>query len=263
MTCRPPSLLRPGDVHVWWIDLTPVTDASLVLAPDEQTRADRIRLSPERERWIVARAAQRQLLSQYAGLAPRELPLEIGPQGKPALAGGSPYRFSFTHAGDRAALAIAWRCEVGIDLEPADPDWPGRANLDQLIARVCSAEEISRLQAMPVEDRMEAFLQLWTLKEAYLKGIGAGLGQEPRDLEFDVFENGRALIHQGRAQPRGSADPSADWTLRLIDAGDGWIAALAVATAELEIVHFTWPEASIGRGEVGPPGLRQTHRSRI
>ena len=192
---------------------------------------------------LAARIALRQILALYASVPPERLTFAAGARGKPAIAGGSPLRFSLSRAAGRAVLAVTWQREVGVDLEPRDPDLLRRQEWDTLLTAACSAAEARRLRNLPRQiDRLDAFLRLWTLKEAYLKGIGLGLYSEPRDLEIAIDEDGRARVrHEAPlSEYEDSTDP-ARWALRLLDAGDGWIAALAVAGAKAEIVEHTWP----------------------
>jgi 4'-phosphopantetheinyl transferase len=56
-------------------------------------------------------------------------------------------------------------------------------------------------------------LRRWVRKEAYLKGLGTGLGIEPATVDL-------------------SADPPG-WRVRDVDAPDGYVAAVAVATGSL------------------------------
>jgi 4'-phosphopantetheinyl transferase len=146
------------------------------------------------------------------------------------LAGTSPLRFSLAHAGNRAVLAVAWEREVGIDLEPLDAG----LDLSPLLASVCTAAEAARIAALPPAKREEAFLTLWTLKEAYLKATGTGFSRDPRDIEVRLSED-RAAVHD---PIQGEHDRG--WGLRVLDAGAGWVAALAAAGSDPAISAFRW-----------------------
>ncbi|MBA3450579.1 MAG: 4'-phosphopantetheinyl transferase superfamily protein [Chloroflexia bacterium] len=242
--CPSPAL---DEIHVWWIALDRRDDdAVAMLSPEERARADRFLRPLDRERWIAARAALRQILAGYTGSLPEDVrfvppsPSALGEGGrgvrarstKPALAGRSPVRFSLTHAGARAALAVTWERDVGIDLEPIDPE----IDLPPLISIACTPPEPARLDALPPAARAHAFLTLWTLKEAYLKATGAGLSRDPRDICVELAPDGRVSVHD----PRQQSD-SQPWTLRLLDPGPGWIAAFAVAGTKPSLRELGWP----------------------
>jgi 4'-phosphopantetheinyl transferase len=152
------------------------------------------------------------------------------------LAGETSLCFSLAHAADRAVLAVAPAREVGIDLEPVDP----ALDLPALLAAACTPAEAARIGALADDRRGEAFLTLWTLKEAYLKATGAGLTREPRSFSVSLAPDHRAAVHD----PFAVADANAgarEWNVRILDAGAGWVAALAVAGAEGAVRDFRWP----------------------
>jgi 4'-phosphopantetheinyl transferase len=226
---------RPGlgEIDVWWIDLERIEDDSpSVLAHDERARAERFRSSRDRARWISARVALRQILTEYTGMMAAEFQLIYGVHGKPALVGESSLRFNLAHTGERAALAVAWDREVGIDLEPID------LGLDvlSLLAVACSQTEGARIAALAPVARPEAFLTCWTLKEAYLKGIGVGLSRDPRTVEIALLPDDWAIVTDLLAETEDS-----HWSVRLLDPGSGWVAAVAAPGQLRSISMHDWP----------------------
>jgi 4'-phosphopantetheinyl transferase len=234
-----PPVCLPGadDVDIWWIDLGRIEDGSpSVLSDEERARAERFRIARDRVRWRSAHVALRQILSGYLETAPAELRLTHGDQGKPALAGDSPLRFNLSHAGERAALAVAWEREVGIDLELVDP----ALDVSSLLAVTCSQTEAARITALPADAQPQAFLTCWTRKEAYLKGIGAGLSRDLRTVEIALLPEGRAIV----ADPLAAiAEPQ--WRSYLLDAGPGWVAAVAVAGHLRSVTVYHWPRLRV------------------
>jgi 4'-phosphopantetheinyl transferase len=196
-------------VHVWWIDLERIEEPGWhVLSPEERDRAARFRRLGDRRRWSQARTALRQILARYVSAPPEALRFASGPWGKPALTANTAVRFSLSHAGPRS-----------------------------LIAAGCSAAETACLLALLPDARLEAFLACWTMKEAYLKAMGVGLSRDPRAIEIETTSEDRVAVRD----PLAVGDASS-WTLRRLDAGRGWLAALAVAGAAPRVEMFVWPE---------------------
>ena len=81
--------LAANGVDVWLIELTgqagSLRSSSRELSPDERDRAGHFYFEEHRQRFIVARAAMRQILSRYVGLAPHELAFSYSAKGKPEL----------------------------------------------------------------------------------------------------------------------------------------------------------------------------------
>ena len=229
----PASLPGLGDVDVWWIDLERIEDEVPSLLPhNERLRAERFKRPRDRARWTSARVALRQILTGYPGTIPAEVKLTYGTHGKPALEGGSSLRFNLAHAGERAALAIVCEREVGIDLEPIDLG----LDVSSLLAVACSQAEAARIAALAPDARAEEFLTCWTLKESYLKGIGAGLSRDPRTIDIALLPDHRALVTDLLAE---TEEPQ--WDVRLVDPGSGWVAAVAAPGQLQSIAVFHWP----------------------
>ena len=229
--------LERDDIHIWWIDLERVeTDIQAVLSAEERARAERIRHPRDRRWWTAARMALRQILAGYSAEHPAEIRLKQGDGGKPALVDGSSFRFSLTHARERAALAVSWEREVGIDLEPIDS---GLA-VSSLVTVVCSRSEAARIDAHAPAARRETFLAYWTCKEAYLKGTGTGLSRDPRTVEIELPGDGWTAVRDSVAGVQGPP-----WRVRLLEAGPGWIAALAVSGQEPSLTMYRWPPREI------------------
>jgi 4'-phosphopantetheinyl transferase len=156
------------------------------------------------------------VLARYLGFAPSSLVLERTPLGKPRLRGSS-LRFSLSHSGHVALVALARGHDVGVDVERIRPDVDRWA----MVGHVLTARERRQLEGVTPAQRAHAFLSMWTRKEALLKAAGVGLGIDPALVELD-----RASL---RAVPPalGSAQ---DWTVVDIPL-EGHVAAVAVRRA--------------------------------
>lgn len=180
----PESINAPDALHadLWCFDLGPTTDIAPLAAclnPDEQARAARFLREEHRRRFAAFRGLLRHILAKYLELDPRNVPIVATERGKPHLdiIGAAPLRFSVSHSEDRVLYAITGASSVGIDCECAPR--LRRLDLDGLANRVLNDEERAYLHSATVgidsAAREKAFLRLWTVKEATLKAIGAGL----------------------------------------------------------------------------------------
>jgi 4'-phosphopantetheinyl transferase len=169
-----------GEVHVWCCRV-PATEHGMeqawsVLSAAERKRVDACRGGSDRLRALLSRAGLRQLLARYTARHPRSLAFASTAHGKPYLASaaeGAAIQFNLSHADDAVVFAFSRDAEVGVDVERIRPI----AQADEIAARFFSARERSAfMQAAEKSYKDEAFLALWTRKEAYLKAIGTGLG---------------------------------------------------------------------------------------
>jgi len=146
------------------------------LSAAELKRADRFLFQRHRRRFVVARARLRQLLGARLGLAPQDIGLVYGMNGKPRLADEA-MRFSVSHSGEVALFAFSKAREVGVDIEALRPI----DCADAIAAHILSQREQRAYGA--ARDKVAAFLRFWTRKEALAKAIGDGLSIPPEKLE--------------------------------------------------------------------------------
>jgi 4'-phosphopantetheinyl transferase len=119
---------------------------------------------------MAARGWLRRLLASQLLCSPDEVRMVTGHGGKPRLA-RSHLRFNAARSGGVALYATSWRMEVGVDVEAIR----ATADVEGLAARFFSPTEQRGLASLPAAERLTASFHCWTRKEAYVKGIGAGL----------------------------------------------------------------------------------------
>lgn len=171
-----------GAVDVWVAPLAvPEPQHARLLAclsEAERQRTARYRFADGARRFALGRAWLRHVLGAELGLPPAAVDLPDGP-GKPRLGTSNGPCFSLARSADLAVVAVA-PFEVGVDIEHLDQAVDGAAAL------ACAGGEAADLHRLPAGKRTEAFLRLWTAKEAYLKGTGAGLAVAPASVEVGV-----------------------------------------------------------------------------
>ena len=124
-----------------------------------------------------ARTASRALLAQ--ALFPTPLPEIIyGAHGKPGFAAGYSLWFNISHSGDDIVLLVSDEGEVGCDTEVVRP----RKNAKQIAQATFSPGELAWLAE--ADDKITAFWQIWTRKEAMLKQAGGHIWQI---ADFDSY----------------------------------------------------------------------------
>ena len=173
------------------------------------------------ERYVVAHGRLRQLLAPLAGIAATAIEFTAGTDGKPALAGtaaASGLHFNLSHSGTLGLVGWSWRREIGVDVEI----WRGMRDEEALVRRYFSAHEIAAWEALPAGQRHEAFFNLWTRKEAYVKALGRGLGLPLHS--FDVTHGNGAAARLLRVS--ALAADARPWSLAAPAAGAA--ASLAV-----------------------------------
>lgn len=228
--------LGPREVHIWRTSLEPPPEIAArfrgLLATDELAKADRFRFEKDRRHYSVARGVLRELLSRYLGVPAAGLRFHYSEYGKPELISSDAPRleFNLAHSGSVALYAFTLIGEVGIDVEFIRPEFTG----DDIAQRYFSPSEMSSLTRLSKAARHQAFFNCWSRKEAIIKakGLGLSLGLD----QFDV-----TLAPGEPASLRGTRWDEAEasrWSLRAIDAGPEYAAAIAIETHDWEASYF-------------------------
>ncbi|HYZ16695.1 MAG TPA: 4'-phosphopantetheinyl transferase superfamily protein [Candidatus Acidoferrum sp.] len=211
------------DVHVWVADLAPLAhregESAALLDADELQRAARFRFPVDRTRYVLAHGVLRLTLARYVDRDPRALTFERGQFGKPSLSGplSGAVEFNLSHSDERVLVAVARR-PVGVDVERRSE----RTECERVAEFVFSQAEQDELTSLPSEQRRSAFFAAWARKEAYIKATGYGLA-----YGLDTFDVSLARLPRVLADRR--APDGAHWTLRDVDAGAGYAAAVVAA----------------------------------
>lgn len=168
---------------LWHIDLTapPAKTGLVSLDAQERARAARFAFDVDRLRYQTAHVTMRTLLAQAAGLSDASaVRFAFNPFGKPLLANAPDCHFSLSHSGDVGLLAIDTTRPVGVDVEVRRP----LPELDGLARAHFTADECRALREAPsADERLNAFLRIWTRKEAGLKAVGIGLLVDARSMD--------------------------------------------------------------------------------
>lgn len=190
------------------------------LDEEERQRTDAFRRDVDRIRYAAAHVAVRHVLGGYLDMSPahvrfhREPCPNCGePHGRPTVT-GVPLHHSLSHSGDLVLIAVAGST-VGVDVER----WPREEAVTSVGSSLHPTEQ-AEIEASAPDRRRAVFTRVWCRKEAYLKGLGTGLGRDP------------ALDFVGTP---GVGTPSLPdgWTLVDLPVGDGYEAAVAVRTPDL------------------------------
>ena len=147
--------------------------AEWLLEADESKRREisLMRQADKRRLRIAADHLCRTAAAEALGLSPAEVKFGKNEHGKPITDG---MEFNLSHSGDIAVCAVSDK-PVGIDIEAVREIRPDAAK------RFASAEELEYIGG----DQRRLF-EIWTLKEAYFKCVGTGIGSDIKSVTFTV-----------------------------------------------------------------------------
>ncbi|MBI2807960.1 MAG: 4'-phosphopantetheinyl transferase superfamily protein [Planctomycetes bacterium] len=248
--------MATDEVHVWHLLAEQVAAPNLLevarglLADDERQRMNCFRQERDRLLFLLSRVLMRTVLASYLGCDAREVRFGADDHGKPILhagapgvppvarTSGSPLQFNLTHSRGAVALAVSGGCDVGVDIEERQRSVEYLA----LAERFFAPAEAAHLRALPVEHLPAAFFAVWTLKEAYVKGIGRGLS-----FPLDAFCFDLDVTRLLRFRPLADF-VSPDWHFQQFELGERHCGAVAVQNPGGGAINITlrdWREAFV------------------
>lgn len=167
---------RTAEMKIAFISSAEIGDellAEWLLEADESKRREisLMRQADKRRLRIAADHLCRTSAAEALGLSPAEVKFGKNEHGKPITDG---MEFNLSHSGDIAVCAVSDK-PIGIDIEALREIRPDAAK------RFASAEELEYIGSDP-----RRLFEIWTLKEAYFKCVGTGIGSDIKSVTFTV-----------------------------------------------------------------------------
>jgi len=214
-------------VDFWYVHTDAITpDEALerfyhCLSDDEKDRHNRFVFEADRHSYLLSHVLLRLAVSHYLGLPPQSCTFQSGPYGKPSLSGPSeiPLKFNLSHTTGVAVCGVTLRDELGVDVEALS----ARPSIREVAARFFAKPEVEMLEKLTGEESDERALELWTLKESFVKALGVGLSLEPHLFGF-AFAPGGAPYLEFTA---GIGEPVQDWRFGRVNLRSSHTAAVA------------------------------------
>jgi len=165
-------------ISVWYADSTQLSKGEekrliALLSPPEKQRYHDIKLPRRRNEFLLGRAMVREQLCSRYGQQAQSWQIKPNDNGKPEITAG-PIRpnFSISHSKGIVVCTIAERGPLGIDVEYIDP----KRDLNTIATEIFNATEQQWFNQKNRPLKRRRFYQLWTLKEAWAKATGVGIG---------------------------------------------------------------------------------------
>ncbi len=184
------------DAHVYFVEIAPsdsrvIPAKSLeILSGHEQRRIRRFHFDNDRHTYFVSHYALRLILADYLECTPAEITFSEGEFGKPEISyPETPLRFNLSHTDGLIAIVLCDTNDCGIDVESTHKV----RKLQELAAHAFSTQEAEALSSLSDDEQTYRFYEYWTLKEAYIKAVGRGIGLGLGTFYFDVAQKPIAI----------------------------------------------------------------------
>ncbi len=172
-------------IHVWRV-LLPVSEETKrrflqTLSKVECQRMSQFYFNKDKERYLIARGALREIIARYFSVLPTDIELHTTEYGKPYIKYPN-FHFNLSHSENMVLYAFS-QSPIGIDVEYIKEE----RDLLAVAAQFCSINEYSTLLALSEQARRTFFYKLWTSKEALVKAMGYGLSFPLQEIEVSLL----------------------------------------------------------------------------
>ena len=214
-------------VELFWTEIGELPPEEIerirgMMSRRERARSERFRHEPSRRCHLVTRRLVRNTLSRFGPCRPDQWRFETTQKGRPSIANAAPgierLDFNVAHSDRRVVMAVVDDGRrVGVDIEPRDRD----VDHDLVARRFFHESEQRAIDELDDACRRQRFLQLWVLKEAWLKADGRGVAAGLDRVIFEFDESGRPELV---ASPAGTV---AEWSF-VLGTVDDHVAAVGI-----------------------------------
>ena len=146
------------------------------MSRERQNEISRIVSQAKRNSRIASDYLCKKAISEFCGISKDEITFKKNAFGKP-YAENLPVYFSISHSADVVVCAVSDK-EIGIDIEKIKP------------FNIKAAEKFATKKEIEhITSANNGFFEIWTLKEAYFKCIGTGLGADIKNVSFEITQD--------------------------------------------------------------------------
>ena len=244
----PEPTKTPGAIR-WYVDISKWEPSEAewrllvgIIPKLDAERVMKFKFVADQKRALLSRLLQRRACFEVAGVAYGEVAIERTKGGKPfmsnktaagARSAPTNWNFNVSHEGMYVVLASEPTMLCGVDVAAPEEHRAGkkkksiRENLRLMEGQLTPAEMLTINMAAPDERKMEdLFRRFWSLKEAYTKARGDGLGFELKRCDFQLGETSKGASGQPvqLATLKVDGKPMRQWGFYVQDLSEGhWI----------------------------------------
>jgi 4'-phosphopantetheinyl transferase len=237
--CVDRPALSIGEIHVWTARLVDehraTADLLPILSREERAQAAQFSFERDRMRFIQTHGVVRQILSNYSDADAATLTFARNHHGKPYLiprVNDPNLQFSVSRSSNCCMLAVRLDHSIGIDVEKMRD----RPQAIDIVQSYFTPGESKALAALRGAARRDAFVALWTHKEATVKGLGISLAAHLGRIEFALDAAGSLRL----VAWDGDQSVAQKWSIVRVDPQPGYVAAVASARPIRSLTLQNW-----------------------
>ena len=221
--------INKGELHIWRYNVNEqdygAEKTNPILSVEEREKATRFIQEHHAIKYVCNHRFIRNVLAAYLNCLAAEIKFSHTALGKPYIENSKLF-FNLSHRNEYGLLAIFKDGEVGVDIEYIKDL--------QDVATFSSYSFSEQEKAMIFRDNKtnpEILFTFWAFKEAYIKATGTGLSVDISKINLADFFDKEANV---------MPDDNKLWTLKRLNAEEGYKAAFATTGKVDKLIEFTY-----------------------
>ncbi len=173
--------LSSSDVHIWHFSLDQfywcIEKLKNNLSSEENERVNSFPFFRDRVHYQTIHGLLREILGLYLNIPPISFKFYSGPYGKPYIdpsLNSIGFYFNISHSNGIAVVGITLRREIGVDIEEIHK----MSDMESLVQTQFTDYEKKKFYLLSNNQKLPFFYSCWVRKEALLKAISVGIGND-------------------------------------------------------------------------------------
>jgi 4'-phosphopantetheinyl transferase len=181
--------------EIFAVELKQDIDAStfdfllIFVQTDKQERINNIKSKNKKDLTLVGDTLAKIAISRVFGLPFSSIRFEYKKSGKPFVTGYPNVHFNISHSGNVVVCSVHNQ-PVGIDVQKMKD-----VRFDALAKRVFTTKEQECFFSVSPDKRKQAFYEIWTAKESYIKWLGTGTKDLKKDIDDACVVDTNIIFH--------------------------------------------------------------------
>ena len=223
--------INKGELHIWRYTVNEkdyvAEKTNPILSTEEREKAARFMQEQHAIKYVCNHRFMRNVLGAYLNTSPNAIKFSHTAMGKPYIENSNLF-FNLSHRNKYGLLAIFKEAEVGVDIE-----YIKELQDVATFSSYSFSEQEKAIIFSNDKTNPEILFTFWTFKEAYIKATGTGLSVDISKINLaDFFDKETNVM----------PDDNNRWTLKRLNAEEGYKAAFATTGKVDKLVEFTYEE---------------------
>lgn len=151
---------------------------------EKKIKIQKLNHKEDKIRTLIGEVLIRNIIKENLAISNEDIVFEINRYGKPFLRDNPNFNFNISHSGNYVVCAIDHK-PIGIDIEKIIS-----IEYKSISKNFFTSKELNFIMEENLNNQLNKFYEIWTLKESYVKACGQGLYMSLKAFSMEYEDNG-------------------------------------------------------------------------